>query len=106
MKQDSIDKNMQERLGNLFKMFMHLIWHREKGKAPCEDRSSRWHADKEGAVKSGKVELFGGTFHILSLERYFLQIISVGPFFFLRQRKRVFGVFLWQNNVKPAARAK
>ena len=64
MKQDSVDKNMQERLGNLFKMFMYLIWHLEKGKAPCEDRSSRWHADKEEDAMSATEELFGASFQI------------------------------------------
>ena len=64
MKQDSVDKNMQERLGNLFKMFMHLIWHREKGKSPCVDRLSRWHADKEGAAMSATEELFRTSFQI------------------------------------------
>ena len=64
MKQDSIDKNMQERVGNLFKMFMCLIWHLEKGKSPCVDRLSRWHADREVAAMSATEELFRASFQI------------------------------------------
>ena len=70
MKQDSIDKNMKERVGNLFKMFMYLIWHLEKGKSPCEDRLNRWHEDKGGAEMSVKVEICGKTVQIDYLDSF------------------------------------
>ena len=102
MKQDSIDKNMQERVGNLFKMFMYLIWHLEKGKAPCVDRLSRWHADKEEDAMSATEELFGQVFkfyHAFFFKLYYLalflfKLYSLDGFSSSnRQKKRTYGPY-------------